>query len=212
MMTMVTTHPSLSSTSESGLCPSCPAAKRLVRWCLAIAPTECSNTLNNSNILHISQVTLQAWASSTASLYESGLLAFHSFCDKKGIDEADRAPVNSDVLALFLAALAGSYAKSTITNYYALQVQMIIHASERMVPADSRCNAREPYMLTDLAHIFIKLDPSVPLNAAVQSCSAILLFGVARSGEFTVKVEKKFNPAIHITRSHIREVVDCHGN
>jgi hypothetical protein len=65
---------------------------------------------------------------STLNTYRSGLLFFHIFCDSQSITEEHQAPVSYTLLSTFIAALAGTYSSSTITNYIAgLHTWHIIH-------------------------------------------------------------------------------------
>jgi hypothetical protein len=67
----------------------------------------------------VRQVILAGWDESTLSTYGTRLLTFHIFCDHKKIPEAERTLTSPDLLSIFIAALAGSYSPSAITNYIA---------------------------------------------------------------------------------------------
>ncbi|EGO01088.1 hypothetical protein SERLA73DRAFT_72058 [Serpula lacrymans var. lacrymans S7.3] len=63
--------------------------------------------------------------------YGSGLLIFHTFCNSQNIAEADWAPAHSDLVASFIAALAGQYSNKTIWNYiYGIRAWHILHGLE----------------------------------------------------------------------------------
>ncbi len=57
----------------------------------------------------IMETLAASWQQSTQATYGSGLLAFHVFCDKHTLADEHRAPCSSDLLAAFVASLAGVY-------------------------------------------------------------------------------------------------------
>ncbi|KIK81215.1 hypothetical protein PAXRUDRAFT_37485, partial [Paxillus rubicundulus Ve08.2h10] len=96
-----------------------PVCTRLLLWS-PIKPRSTSDakaTLSQNNIQRIYDVISHAWAISTRETYGSGLLTFHIFCDGKGIPEAEHAPANPTIIAVFISMLAGSYSGSAVTNY-----------------------------------------------------------------------------------------------
>ncbi|PSR72209.1 hypothetical protein PHLCEN_2v11916 [Hermanssonia centrifuga] len=186
-----------------------------------------SSWISNDDIARITAVTTRAWAVSTATLYGSGLLVFHVFCDERGIPEKDRAPISDDVLQLFLATLAGSYAKSSIVNYYAGirawhavhrinwmidkdRSALLIRGAENLVPASSKREPREPYTKEIVTVIIGELTLGNSFDTAVRACMLVLLWGIARTGECTTKTEKHsdFNPSTQVRRCNVRDEMD----
>ncbi|KAH8074944.1 hypothetical protein BXZ70DRAFT_911531 [Cristinia sonorae] len=137
-----------------------------------------------------------AWADSTQETYGSGLLAFHTFCDIKGIPEANRTPVDTDLMASFVSTLAGTYAGSTIRNYFAgVRAWHILHripwsldkptmdailkAGDVTAPRSSKKKPHKPVLVATLIAIKQGLDLNNPRHAAVWACATCLFYGVA---------------------------------
>ena len=208
----------------SNLRPRVPARDRLIRWVPLRedgSPAQARYELSEQDLRTLASIAIHAWSPSTLSMYGSGLLAFHTFCDLRNISERARAPVSSDLLSLFLASIAGNYATSTVTNYYAavrawhlihglhwniddLQARTMLRAAERLAPSSSARPERAPVTLETLARLFDQLDPSVSYDAAVRACAAALFFGIARCGELTVPNLGSFDPKRHVKRSDVR--------
>ncbi|PSR79866.1 hypothetical protein PHLCEN_2v6854 [Hermanssonia centrifuga] len=123
--------------------------------------------------------------------------------------------------------MAGLYAASSVSNYYAavkawhiihrlkwqindLQVKKLIEAARRLAPPSSKRPPRNPFTIDLLAKVFKHLDPNVSLDAAVRACASSLLFGIARCGELTTKTLSSFDPASNITRANVRRVYNQH--
>lgn len=106
----------------SPLRPHCLAKERLRLWLPANPQphtdrSEALIPLTDEDIIRIRQVSAKAYADSTIGGYGAGLLVYHVYCDRKGIPEAQRAPVGDLVLSGFIATLAGVYSGKTIGNY-----------------------------------------------------------------------------------------------
>ncbi|PSS31945.1 hypothetical protein PHLCEN_2v2272 [Hermanssonia centrifuga] len=118
--------------------------------------------------------------------------------------------------------MAGCYAASSVSNYYAAvrawhiihrlkwdmevtQVSKLIEAARRLAPPSSKAEPREPYTVDILSKVFEHLSSTVSLDAAVRACASSLLFGIARCGELTTESLKSFKPDKHITRGDVRK-------
>ena len=85
-------------------------------------------TLSPSDLEQIEGVSLNSLQPATQATYGTGLLAFHVFCDRKGIAEDLRVPVDTLILQSFITTLAGIYSAAAITNYVAaVKAWHIIH-------------------------------------------------------------------------------------
>jgi hypothetical protein len=87
--------------------------------------------------------------------YSSGILAYHVYCDKRGIPGHLRAPISHPLATSFIASLAGSYFSLTISNYIhkvrawhvlhglpwklnTLEIDALMRGAERLTPASSK--------------------------------------------------------------------------
>lgn len=169
-----------------------------------------------------------AWTGGTPETYGSGLLAFHVFCDREMVPEDARAPVATEILLAFVAAMAGAYSSSTIRNYYCgvrawhilhgmpwrvdgLRLEAAIKGASQLVPNISRRKARQPYTLVFLSAVRAHLDLQSPAHLAVFACLTTTFFSIARLGEFTVKSLLAFKSASHISRGGMRTELDKKG-
>ncbi|KAF9004088.1 hypothetical protein BDQ17DRAFT_1425028 [Cyathus striatus] len=83
-----------------------------------------------SNMSH-QKVLAESLEESMKTAYASGLLAFHVFCDKKQVEEEDRALVKQWVLATFIAHMVNSYSGKTIRNYVqSVRAWHILHGTK----------------------------------------------------------------------------------
>jgi hypothetical protein len=166
----------------------------------------------------------EAYAHGTRSTYRTGLLAFHIFCDRKGISEEHRALVDPTVLASFISTLAGTYGGSTIRNYVCgikawhtihgvvwrvndREVELLLTAGKRMALQESRRKAKEPWTLDYLTSVCAALDRLDPRDAAVLACLTTAFWGTARLGEVTVPRLDGFDPMQHVKVSDVEPVV-----
>jgi hypothetical protein len=224
-------HPGL---KPSPLRPDCPAAERIRHW----KPENARNTLDDAgsptnlhenDLLRIQQVIEEAYAPSTKSMYGTGLLAFHIFCDAKGIDEKHRAPIDQTVLASFISALAGVYAGGSIKNFvYGIrawhtihgtpwlieetQLQTLLTAGSKTTPSRSKKTEKRPWTVAYLARICEGLDPKDSKDAAIHACLTTAFWGTARLGEVTVPKLDAFQPHIHIKPSDVQHGVKDRNN
>ena len=129
-------YPSNLTPDPSPLRPHCPARDRLRLWRPAVTRNTLDTqgrptTLCQQDLELIEGVSLNSLQPATQAAYGSGLLAFHVFCDRKGISEDLRAPVDNLILKSFVATLAGIYSPTAITNYIAaVRAWHIVHGME----------------------------------------------------------------------------------
>jgi hypothetical protein len=158
-------------------------------------------------------------------MYGTGLLTYQVFCDHKGIDETDRTPISTDLLSIFIAALAGSYSHSTIANYVAglrawhllnklewcpndKEVKILLRAAHKTSPQSSRKPKRTPFTVAIISTIHAYLDLKNPLHIASYACLTMAFYATARLGEFTVPNLSAFHPSVHPTRANLQTITD----
>ena len=215
----------------SPLRPACKARDRLLLWspvkpCSASSP---QSVLSAADIKRIYDVISHVWADSTKETYGSGLLAFHIFCDNKGIPEIQRAPADTSVIAAFISTLAGSYSGSAVTNYVSgirawhtihgldwslndNEADALLKAASSLAPPRSKRAPREPYTVDTLVTIRNHLDLTLPLHAAAFACLTTAFYATARTGELTVKTLRSFDHLAHIKPLDISVQRDRQGN
>lgn len=181
--------------------------------------------MSDEDIARINEVTAHAWAPKTAETYGSGLLAYHVMCDLKRIPEAERAPASTLLILSFIACLAGSYAGSTISNYFfgirawhilhgvpwlinKMETEALLRAAGNVEPKSSKKKKRRPYTVDYICALREHLDMNVSLDAAVWACLTTAFYSVARVGELTLPTLSSFNPASHVKLSDVRQVRD----
>ncbi|OCH88221.1 hypothetical protein OBBRIDRAFT_813754 [Obba rivulosa] len=206
--------------SSFPLHPHCLAQDRLLRWKPFVARSAIDNEgvplpLSDEDLTCILSVMVRAYMPSTLSVFGTGLLVWHVYCDKKNVPEAQHALALQTLLSGFLATLAGAYAGGSIANYlYGVQAWHILHgvrwvinndetkvmlrAVEWEEPASSQRKKRLPYTVDFLTRIKAHLDLDTPLNAAVWACVTTGFYAVARIGELTVRTLASFDPNIHV--------------
>lgn len=217
----------------SGRRPDVPCRDRLqlwLPWCARHALDENGKPTNltKADLDKILAVLLHAWADSTREVYGSGLLAYHVFCDRRGIPETHRAPASNTLIAAFIASLAGLYAATTIRNYVSgvrawhilhgvawsmneIEVEGLLKAASALAPSTSKRKQRQPFTVDYITAIRNSLDLDLPLHAAVFACLTTTFYAAARLGEFVVKTLGRFSAAVNITRLGAREEVDEKG-
>ncbi|EGO04049.1 hypothetical protein SERLA73DRAFT_41009, partial [Serpula lacrymans var. lacrymans S7.3] len=212
--------------------PNCLTKDRLTAWTPITTrphPNAPSHRfITRQNFERITSVIVNAWSSSMRKTYGSGLLIFYAFCNSQNIAEADRAPAHSDLIASFIATLAGQYSNKTIRNYvYGIRAWHILHGLEwhmnepeipslltatwALIPPSSKWPPREPFTIELICKVKEGLDLSKPFDAAFFACITTTLFAAARLGEFTIASVSEFDPNVHCSISGISDVVDRHG-
>ena len=184
--------------------------------------------LSQQDLERIEGVSLNSFQPATQAAYGSGLLAFHVFCDRKGIAEDLRAPVDHLILESFVATLAGIYSATAITNYVAAvrawhvvhgvawniggrEIDSVIKGAKTMAPRSSTRDKREPMTVEYIEKLHPHFSDTTPLDVAVFACLTSAFWATARLGEFTVKNLSSFDPKIHVKRSDLGESIDRKG-
>jgi hypothetical protein len=169
-----------------------------------------------------------SWAKGTRSLYGSGLLAFHVFCDSRAIAETQRCPASTALILLFIANAAGSYSGKTITNYVfavrawhvlhgqpwqpnPLEVKAALDGSMVLTPASSQRPKRQPVTILFLTTAAAHVDMTVPFDAAFFACLTVAFYSVSRLGELTVPSLKAFDAGRHPKRADLSIRSDRNG-
>lgn len=178
----------------------------------------------------VKEVLSHAYADSTRETYAAGLLAFHVFCNQKAVPEQMRAPASTDLIASFVATLAGAYAGSTIRNYVSgvrawhilnrllweldkPTMDTILKAADIDTPASSKRSTRPPITVAMLAAFRDKLDLMNSRDAAIWACAVCAFYGVARLGELTVKKVRGADTKKMVRPHHYAmHQTDRHGN
>jgi hypothetical protein len=161
--------------------------------------------------------------------YGAGLLVFHVYCDAHSVPETQRCPISPNLLLAFLSSCAGAYSGSSLMNYAAglkawhllhghpwkinaNELKAILDGAATLAPPSSKRPKRNPFTPDIIVSIREHLNLKDPRDAAIFACITTTFYSVGRLlGEFTVHAIKSFNPAKHITRSHVSEVQDQHG-
>lgn len=177
-------------------------------------------SLGEQDLERVQKVLGEAYAPQTRSTYETGLFAFHLFCDHKNISEEHRAPVDQTVLASFTSTLVGTYGGNTIRNYVCgirawhiihgikwdvnnNEMEILLKAGQKLSPKEARRKTKEPWTMDYLTTICQSLKWDKPKDAAVLACLKMAFWGTARLGKITVKTPKSFNPDTHIKISDV---------
>ena len=184
--------------------------------------------MSQQDLERIEGVSLNSFQPATQATYGAGLLAFHVFCDKKGVAENLRAPVDSLILKSFVSTLAGIYSATAIANYVSAvrawhivhgvawniggpEMDSIIKGAKTMAPRSSTKDKRDPMTVKYIEKLRPHFSDTDHLDAAVFACLTSAFWSTARLGELTVKNLSAFDPEIHVKRSDIGESVDRKG-
>ena len=65
----------------------------------------------------VKDTMVHTWEEETHTLYSTGLLMWYCFCDSKGVEERERAPVQQSLISTFIAHMATTYSGKTIAGY-----------------------------------------------------------------------------------------------
>ncbi|KAJ7658627.1 hypothetical protein DFH06DRAFT_1044561 [Mycena polygramma] len=184
--------------------------------------------LSDTDIARISDVLLAAWSDGTIETYGSGVLSYHVYCDSKHVLESQRAPASPTLIAGYLSTMAGIVSGGTLANYVAgvrawhiihgarwamekAELDALLKAADALTPPSSKRKPRLPYTPEILCLLRPHFNLDIPLDASIWSNITTLFYSTSRGGEFTVKNLTAFNPAIHVKRSDVTDVVDRNG-
>ncbi|KAG2053324.1 hypothetical protein BDR06DRAFT_1053232 [Suillus hirtellus] len=213
--------------------PHCLAKDRLQLW---LPLHSCSHhdsagaiiPVSEDDLNHILSVIGHSLAVGTQETYGSGLLAFHVFCDARGISEEHRGPASSVLLLTFIANCAGTYSGKTLENYfYGVHAWHLLHGLDwlidqaqtslaltgcaRLAPPSSKHPKRHPFTASILVCIHSTLDISAPLDSAFYACLVVGFFSLARLGELTIHSLQVFDPSLHVKMSDVHHVCNHQG-
>ena len=184
--------------------------------------------LNQQDLQRIEGVSLNSLQPATQATYGAGLLTFHIFCDRKDIPEDLRAPVDDLVLKSFIAAMAGIYSATAITNYVSAvrawhiihgarwraggpEIEVIVKGAKQMAPTSTTCEKCEPMMVDYIVKLHTGLVDNISLDVTVFACLTSAFWSTVRPGELMVKNLTTFDPGLHVKRSDLGESVDRRG-
>ncbi|EJD33873.1 hypothetical protein AURDEDRAFT_140610 [Auricularia subglabra TFB-10046 SS5] len=213
----------------SSLRPHCLARKRLLLW--RPLPSELNASFSAENRCLVFKVLSRSLAPGTLETYGSGLLLFHVICNTHGIAEHARAPAGQNVVALFIAELVGCYSEMAIRNAVAaVRAWHILHRhvwSPNEAKVDTLIRAagkealrrkpiiRAAFDLATLELLVTRLDPALPLDAAVKAALLVCFWGTAWLGELlprTLQGPNGFAASRCVTAGNLRHSHDDHGN
>ncbi|KAF5384239.1 hypothetical protein D9615_003418 [Tricholomella constricta] len=219
-------HPSLTP-QPSLLRPHCFAGERLRLW-KPESPTAPSGIVDQEDIDRVIATMALGFAEGTKESYGSGLLAWHVWCDSKGVPEHERAPASQLLISAFISSLTGAFAGKTIRNYvYGLRAWHVVHsmrwrpnddeldlllkAADKLTPETSKRKKRQPYTIPFILQLREQMVPDDPFDTAVFACLVCLFYSASRVGEFTVRRLNAFDPAIHPSKHSLRRDQDRNG-
>ncbi|KAJ6590321.1 hypothetical protein B0H10DRAFT_2233624 [Mycena sp. CBHHK59/15] len=83
----------------------------------------------------------------------------------------------------------------------------LLKAVDVLIPPSSKRKSHQPYAPDILCLLQPHFNLDDPLDAASRSCFTTLFYTTSQGREFTVKNLSAFDPAIHVKRSNITEIV-----
>jgi integrase len=202
---------------ESPLRPHVLCDERLMKW-RPYRPAD-TGDINPELLRRAMEVMAAGWAPGTHGTYGSGLLMFHVWCDKNGIAEERRAPVEEFMLHAFIGGCAGGYSKSAVENaLLGLRAWHLLHklawpvdmkalrplltGVENLAPPESKRPPRDPLRLALIERIATLIRESA-FDLAWWACLLTTFWSCSRLGEFTVKDGVAFDPRYHIARGRV---------
>ena len=210
--------------------PHCLAKDQLRMWIPASThPASPDNIAANTNEQNrVKDTMVHAWEEDTRTMYRTGLLMWHCFCDEMGVSEWGRAPASQALLSAFVTHMATSYSRKTISNYLnGVQAWHILHSipwgmekaemdtilrmAKMLTPVNSKRKKCHPYTPDFIVQIRQQLNCKNPLNTAVFACLTTCFYASARLGEFTTCTLSSFNTNTHVTPQNLSYNQDCHG-
>ncbi|KIJ29094.1 hypothetical protein M422DRAFT_188923, partial [Sphaerobolus stellatus SS14] len=173
-------------------------------------------------------VLMVGWATGTLSAYGSGLLLFHLFCDEREVQEQAHCPVDPTVLLAFVAACAGHYSGSTISNsvhavwaWHVLhgvrwapsrdELTAVLNGATRLAPLSSKRAQRDPWTVEMICKVCFALDPENPFDIAFYSALTTIFWTMSRSVELLVDGVNNFSLERNITQAGVKVETNGEG-
>ncbi|KAG1776704.1 DNA breaking-rejoining enzyme [Suillus placidus] len=129
----------------------------------------------------------------TRSNYGAGLLRFTQFCDLHNIPESNCMPASSNILAAFLASVAGTVSSSAANSWMAG-----LHYWHSVNGADWHGGESDVLPLSQLA---LGLDLNNSFNIAVFATACVAFWSCCRLGKLVIPSLNVFDSVKHITPS-----------
>ena len=228
-------YPQALTPKPSDLRPHCLARDRLQVWRPQVARAakdrdgQKVGDIAQHDLDRILEAIVSSYATGTRESYGAGLLAFHVFCDARGVAEEQRAPASRILILTFIANCTGVYSGATVRNYVAGihawhtlhgapwtmeedELKALLKGADKRAPPGSKRPKRHPVLVTFLMAAKGKLNLSEPLDAAVWACVTTTFFAAARLGEFTLPNLTAFQAERHVKPSDVRRDEDRHGH
>ncbi|KIJ46911.1 hypothetical protein M422DRAFT_93614, partial [Sphaerobolus stellatus SS14] len=205
----------------------CTAKERLLKW----QPIQsCSTTagLSEEALKKVLVVLMAGWATGTLSTYASDLLLFHLFCDEHEVQEQVRCPVDPTMLLAFVAACAGHYSGSTISNsVHAVRAWHMLHGARwapscdelaavlngatRLAPSSSKRAQQDLWIVEMICKVCFTLDPENPFDIAFYSALTTIFWTMSHSVELLVYGVNNFSLEWNITHAGIKVETNGEG-
>jgi hypothetical protein len=186
--------------------PNRAAHERITRWTPAFSmlPLDTHGQPVPGIEADLRRTALLAAASleeSTRRLYGYGILVYNVYADRAGLDDIQRFPPSTSILAAFIASVAGSYAGGTISSFLSAlrawhqvhlmpwqghdpQLNRLVTGAARVAPESSTRDKTTPILTSTLDTILATLDwRADPVDAAVCAFCTTAFYGMARTGE-----------------------------
>ena len=144
----------------------------------------------------VKAVTLQGWADSTHTMYSTGLLIYHVFCNHSEIPEVDHALTSAMLISSFISMLMGSLLSKAIRNYiygirawhtlhglpWALhedQIVTMLKGAAKLTPLAIKQDQCKPVTIQMMTLIKAKLNQTDPFNLAFFACLTTIFYMAA---------------------------------
>ncbi|KAF7319239.1 hypothetical protein HMN09_00261300 [Mycena chlorophos] len=171
----------------------------------------------SENVEKIIAALHDAFAPGTHDTHASGLLRFHQFCDKLGIDEHTRMPASTELLTAFAAEHIGEVGGGTVKSWLSAvhawhdvagapwhgeaRLLELVRKTAHKEGAKHSKPPRPPATIEHMLALSKSLDRKNGEDLAVLACALATFWGCRRLGETTVPKGDGFDPKVHIARS-----------
>ncbi len=92
------------------------------------------------------------------------------------------------------------------------EISRLLKAADNLAPPSAIRLKREPFTPNHIEAIRQRLDLTIPMDAAVYACLAVVFYACISLGEFTTSSKAAFDSARHVSRSSLRTEKDRKGN